>query len=94
VTEGFHEVGVQHHVRPGEVRMPEVPPGEHLWTIMLVHRLDNPGAWVSTGPESDPRDRVLGLHNLINHAGPLCMICEQPWTPELDKQPCSGDPDA
>ena len=86
----FFSTGIQQLVEPGrEPGIPDVAEGEHLWTMMLTHRIDNPAAWVDTS--GDPRDRVLGKHNLLQHFGPFCIMCEEQWSPELEARPCVGD---
>lgn len=87
----FYGTGIHQEVKPADLpRLPEAVPGQHLWTIALIHRIDNPAAWMTD--DGDPRERVLGQHNLIQHIGPLCFICEQAWSAQLEQRPCPGDP--
>jgi len=88
----FYGTDIEQRLEPGHLGIPDMPPGEHLWTMMLVHRIDNPASWARPDASSDPRRLVLGMSNLMQHHGPLCLICEELWTPEVEARPCPGDP--
>lgn len=59
-----------------------VAPGEHLWIMTCAFRVHPPVKPMA----------LMDTENLINVAGPGCLVCEQVWTVELGALPCPGDP--
>lgn len=62
-------------------------PSRHDWIVIASFRV------------SDETIRTMGndgafldTENLVNVAGPMCYVCEEPYTAELAKKPCTGDP--
>jgi hypothetical protein len=68
-------------IRSGELPGIDVVPDTEL-SREEAPRADDPRPW-------------FGLHNLQRElvAGPFCYVCEEPYSDELEAQPCPGDPD-
>jgi hypothetical protein len=66
--------------------IPEPPKGEHLWVVTGLWRTADPSGVV------EGRRILLDAENLLSIDGPGCYVCEQVWSPELEKQPCPGEP--
>jgi hypothetical protein len=62
-------------------RIPLPPDGQHLWCNFAVFLLAHP----------DADSQLMDLENLITIEGPGCLICELPWDPVIDGEPCMGD---
>lgn len=71
------EAAHKHHAS-----IPALKPGQHLWTVLGLWRVTNPGA----------AQHHLDVENLLTIEGPGCYLCEQPWTPGAELRPCPGDP--
>lgn len=74
--------------RPDQNLFIETRPGVHRWASIATYTLtDDECLDAHAG-----RNIYLDLDHLANLAGPLCLICEQPWR-TVANQPCAGDPD-
>lgn len=62
--------------------IPTPRPGQHLWVVT--------GAWVIRDPTKP--QMILDTENLMTIEGPGCFVCEEIYTPELEAQPCQGEP--
>ena len=60
--------------------MPDKTSGEHRWIILATYL----GVQLSAaGP------KLLDQNNLLD-VNAVCIDCEQPWSPELEDQPCAA----
>jgi hypothetical protein len=75
--------------QPDQGLLVEQVPGEHRWAVMATYLLS--GDECLDAHRDDARV-LLDVDHLANVAGPLCLICEQPWK-QVHGQPCKGDPD-
>lgn len=64
-------------------------PGEHLWTILTMHRVsDDMIRRLNRG--EDPGIGLLDHENLLTLEGPGCFKCEQPYSRYLAHRKCTG----
>ncbi len=77
---------VQEAVQKYGANIPVPPKGEHLWTITGLWKINEPSKVASSDQPVQ-----LDLENLLTIDGPGCYVCEQMWTPEIEKQPCPGE---
>ncbi|WP_143661810.1 hypothetical protein [Streptomyces glaucescens] len=64
-------------------------PGEHLWTILTMHRVsDDMIRRLNRGEEPGPE--LLDHENLLTLEGPGCFKCEQPYSRRLAHRKCTG----
>lgn len=73
--------------RPGWNRLPDYDPvtSAHLWCVTPVFAV-NPSKAMHGGGTS----AVLDHENLLMISPVFCFHCEQPWTQQLDGDPCDG----
>ncbi len=70
---------VQHHNAP----IPKPEPGEHLWMLMAMYRVEAPH------PNAEYQ---MDTENLVTIDGPGCYVCERMWTEAIGARPCPGEP--
>lgn len=63
----------------------DVEPGEHLWAMFLMHKVNNLDNLFAGNWHAD-------LESLILTTGPGCFICEQTYSPDVAASPCPGQP--
>lgn len=64
-------------------------PGEHLWTILTMHRVsDDTIRRLNRG--EDPDIGLLDHENLLTLEGPGCFKCEQPYSRYIAHRKCTG----
>lgn len=59
--------------------------GKHLWTVMALYVLADPGVVVNPNGQI-----LLDRENLLTVEGPACFKCEKPWTPDVGRRYCQG----
>jgi len=61
--------------------------GEHVWVATVGYLMNPPG------PDGAlPEGTRLDTSGLIGPPVLGCYRCEQPWTPQLTRRRCTGDP--
>lgn len=80
----YEHVASAHHAE-----FPKPVPGQHLWTLIGMWRID-PATLAASGPTAAPV--LLDHENLVSIEGPGCFWCEQPYSPDLAAEPCAGEP--
>lgn len=70
-------------------QLPNLAPGEHLWIMAGVWRIEHPETAHDPGVQ-----KFLDLENLLTIEGPGCFVCEQVWSADVAAQPCPGEPSA
>jgi hypothetical protein len=64
-------------------------PGEHLWTILTMHRVgDDMIRRLNAGEHPGPA--LLDHENLLTLEGPGCFKCEQPYSRYIAHRKCTG----
>jgi len=64
-------------------------PGEHLWTILTMHRVgDDMIRRLNAGEPAGPA--LLDHENLLTLEGPGCFKCEEPYSRYLAHRKCTG----
>ena len=61
-----------------------VKPGEHVWAMFMVHRV-NPATMHVDEPHFD-------TESLLMITGPGCYLCETTWKPGAEDTRCPGEP--
>jgi hypothetical protein len=67
-------------------KLPPAVPGEHLWVVLVVHRLDPREAAQAA---SEGVSFLLTPETALTAEGPGCLWCELPWH-EAAGRPCAG----
>ncbi len=63
-------------------RRRSTPPGEHLWVVSLLYRIED--------PETALDDMTLGAHNLVGAQPIVCLWCVQGYkTPNVPGPVCT-----
>lgn len=63
----------------------DVEPGEHLWTMIMMHKVSDPAVLFAGEWHAD-------LESLVLTSGPGCFICEQTYSETVAAKPCPGQP--
>ncbi|RFU83586.1 hypothetical protein DY218_27140 [Streptomyces triticagri] len=64
-------------------------PGEHLWTVIVMHRVSDETIRAFNRAEKAPSGLFDG-DSLMSIQGPGCYKCEQPYDRSMAIRPCTG----